>query len=134
MFKLNHSSFHHFVQEVNEIWCLRSLIIALPGHQDSLTICTKWWNGKWLKVSTWSKLFYRKCPFFKMRSRVTNIQLKPQLYSFLIIILFIKFNRLQLKLLDYIMAICTCICTCIYKLYIIYQKIFVNTNAHFRNL
>ena len=29
----NHSSFRHFVQEVNEILYLRSLIIGLPGYQ-----------------------------------------------------------------------------------------------------
>ena len=28
------SSFHHFVQEVNEIWYLRSLTIALPEYQE----------------------------------------------------------------------------------------------------
>ena len=33
MFTFNHSSFRHFVQEVNEILYLGSLIIGLPGYQ-----------------------------------------------------------------------------------------------------
>ena len=32
MLVFNCSSFHHFVEEVNEIWYLRSLIIALSGY------------------------------------------------------------------------------------------------------
>ena len=36
MLTFDHSSFHHFVQEVNEIWYLRRLILALPGYQMSL--------------------------------------------------------------------------------------------------
>ena len=36
----------HFVQEVNEIWYLRSLIIALPGYQIALTSCTKLRNSR----------------------------------------------------------------------------------------
>ena len=40
MLTFNCSSIRHFVQEVNEIWYLRSLIIALPGYQMSLTSFT----------------------------------------------------------------------------------------------
>ena len=38
---LNHSSFHHFVQEVNEIQYQRSLIIALPGYQNFINFLYK---------------------------------------------------------------------------------------------
>ena len=48
-FKL--SPFCYFVQEVNEILYLRSLIIARThGHQISLTPCTKWQNGEHVQV------------------------------------------------------------------------------------
>ena len=40
MLTFNGLSFCHFVQEVNDIWYLRRLIIALPGYQISLTSCT----------------------------------------------------------------------------------------------
>ena len=46
----NRSSFHHSIQEINEIWYPRSLIITLPGHQVSLTAYKKWWNGEWLSL------------------------------------------------------------------------------------
>ena len=51
------SLFGHFVQRANKIWYLRRLILALHGYQISLTSCMKWWNSKWLKTSSWSKLF-----------------------------------------------------------------------------
>ena len=35
-----------FCTEVNEIWYPRSLIIALPGYQNSLTSYTKWRNDE----------------------------------------------------------------------------------------
>ena len=44
-FTFNRSSFHHSVQEINEIWYPR-MIITLPGHQVSLTSYKKWWNGE----------------------------------------------------------------------------------------
>ena len=50
----------HFVQEVNEIWYLRSLITALPRYQIALTSCTKLRNSRWLKISVWGTLFCRK--------------------------------------------------------------------------
>ena len=37
----DHLWFYHFVQKVNEIWYLRSKIIAFPEYQMSLTSCTK---------------------------------------------------------------------------------------------
>ena len=46
----NRSSFHHSIQEINEIWYPRSLIITLPGHQVSLTS----YGGM---VSDWKKEF-----------------------------------------------------------------------------
>ena len=39
----NHSSFHHIVQEVNEIWYPGRAIINLLRYQMSLTSCTEWW-------------------------------------------------------------------------------------------
>ena len=65
--RLNCSSFCHFLQEVNEIWCLRSLIIALPGYE---IYWTKWWNDKQF---IWTKLFCDQnystgnCPFSNIR-------------------------------------------------------------------
>ena len=44
---------------------LRSLIIALPGYQISLTSCTKWQNGKHL-----IKIILQECPFSKIRSNI----------------------------------------------------------------
>ena len=37
----NNSLCHHFVEEANEIWYLRRLMIALPGYQISLTSCER---------------------------------------------------------------------------------------------
>ena len=46
----NHSSFHHFVQEVNEIWYPGRDIIKLLRYQISLISCTKWQNDDQLNV------------------------------------------------------------------------------------
>ena len=57
MLTFNDLSFRHFVQEVNEIQYLRSLLIALTGYQISLTSCTKWWNDEQLKGKCFFFLF-----------------------------------------------------------------------------
>ena len=59
MLTFNHSSFHHFVQEVvNEIQYPTSLIVALPEYHISLTSCTKWQNDERLKRSLFKKVTY----------------------------------------------------------------------------
>ena len=78
----NQMLFCHFVQKVNEIWYPgRAVIIKLLRYQIPLTSCTKWWNDEWLKVSVWSKLFKRKCPFLKMRSHLFHVSLTSEFFG-----------------------------------------------------
>ena len=63
----SHSPFHHLVQEVNEIWYPWRASINLLRYQISSTSCTRWWNGKWLHVRFWSKLFSMKLTLFNTK-------------------------------------------------------------------
>ena len=80
--QLLNSPFHHFVQEVNEIWYPGRAVIKLLRYQISLTSCTKWRNDKGLNVS---KLFcgtsvpflkvgqtYNKCLYRKQHTLVSR--------------------------------------------------------------
>ena len=49
--------FHHFVQEVNEIWSPWWAIINLLTYQILLASCAK--RAKYQAISVWSKLFCR---------------------------------------------------------------------------
>ena len=47
MLAFNYSSFHHFVQELNEICYPRQVFIKRLRYQISLTSYKKWQNGKY---------------------------------------------------------------------------------------
>ena len=63
--------FHHFVQEVNQICYLRSLIVAHPGYQISLTSCTKWQNDERWAID--KIILKESIPFWKLGPHVIII-------------------------------------------------------------